>query len=268
MKYSTTKKTVDNTETYRVQSIERAISILNCFSFQHKERSLAEIVSMTGLNRSTARRFVRSMETHGLLQEDPDGKSFHLGMRLFELGGIAASSFSLNKAMAQPLAQLEENMEGAIVVGLKVDDYFVYVDKREKNDLVSLPAEIGMKRPLTFGTIGRILMAHMQQDEIRTILRHHPLKSYTPHSITDEKALYLELERIKKNEFGIDVEEFTEGVMGIAAPIIDSSRRALAALCIGIPASRSRDKSYVEQATSKVISAADQISYNLGYIAA
>ena len=259
-------KAADAAARYRIQSIDRAIAILNCFSFQHKERSLADIIVLTGLNRSTANRFVRNLELHGFLQKDQDAKTYHLGMRLFELGGIVSSSFSLQKAMAQPLAHLREKVDGAILVALEIDDHFVLTDKLEKLGLVSMPSEIGMKRPLTFGTMGRVFLAHMPEPRIKAILEHYPLKNYTPHSITDPYALFMELEKIRKNGYALDVEEYTEGIMTVAAPVQDYSRKVLAALCIGSPASKSKDKAYVKENVRLVIEAAENISYNLGYI--
>ena len=255
----------DASDSYRIQSIDRAMAILDCFSFQHKGRSLSEITEMTGLNRSTTRRFVRALESHGLLQEDPHTNNFHLGVRLFELGGIVSSSFSLQKAMNLAMTQLAEKISGTTLVALKTEDQFVVIDKWEKYGLVAMPSEIGMKRPLTFGTTGRVFLAYLPDDEVKQILNQYPLVKYTPHSIMDEKLLFNELRKIRKNGYDIEVEIFVEGIMGIAAPIMDYSRKVLAALCIGLPASKSKDKAYVKKMSSLVKDAAHVISYNLGY---
>ena len=262
------KEIAESAGPYRIQSIERAIEILNCFSFQHKERSLSDIIAHTGLNRSTANRFVRNLEFHGFLQKDPDTRNYRLGIRLFELGGIVSSSFSLHHAMARPMAQLTENVDGATLVALKINDHFVLTDKSEKHGLVSMPSEIGMKKPLTFGTIGRVFLAHMPEAEINEILEKYPLKNYTPNSITDPYNYFLELEKIRKNGYSIDVEEYTEGIMAVAAPVMDHSRKVVAALCIGSPASKSKDQAYVKETVALVTKAAQSIAYNLGYIPA
>jgi DNA-binding IclR family transcriptional regulator len=73
---------------YKVQALERALDILDCFSFQKRELSLSEVVYLTGLNKTTAKRLISNLTARGYLQQDPQSKTYQLGMRLFELGGI------------------------------------------------------------------------------------------------------------------------------------------------------------------------------------
>jgi DNA-binding IclR family transcriptional regulator len=86
---------------YKVQALERALNILDCFSFQNRELSLSEVVKITGLNKTTAKRLISNLESRGYLQQDPQTKAYQLGMRLFELGGIVFSSISLRRAAAR-----------------------------------------------------------------------------------------------------------------------------------------------------------------------
>ena len=84
-----------NEQIYRVQALERALDILDCFSFQNREMTLSGIAEATGLNMTTAKRLISNLTNRGYLQQNQDTKSYQLGMRLFELGGIVFSSFSL-----------------------------------------------------------------------------------------------------------------------------------------------------------------------------
>ena len=97
-----------NEPIYRVQALERALDILDCFSFQQRELGLTEIAERTGLNKTTAKRLISNLTSRGYLQHVPDTKQYKLGLRLFELGGIVFSSFSLRKAAAYPMTQLQK----------------------------------------------------------------------------------------------------------------------------------------------------------------
>ena len=77
---------------YRAQALERALDILDCFCFQNRELSLSDVVYRTGLNKTTAKRLVANFTARGYLQQDPQTKTYQLGMRLFELDGIVFSS--------------------------------------------------------------------------------------------------------------------------------------------------------------------------------
>ena len=87
------KQTTAQNSIYKVQAVERALDILDCFSFQNRELSLSAIVIRTGLNKTTVKRLISNLTTRGYLQQNPQTKTYQLGMRLFELGGIVFSSF-------------------------------------------------------------------------------------------------------------------------------------------------------------------------------
>ena len=99
---------------YRVQAVDRALDILDSFTFQNRELGLSEVAMLTGLNKTTAKRLISNLTARGYLQQDANSKRYHLGMRLFELGGIVFSSFSLREAAAGPMTRLQ-NETGATV---------------------------------------------------------------------------------------------------------------------------------------------------------
>lgn len=255
----------DSAPSYRVQVLDRAIDVLECFSFVRRELSLAEIVESTGLNRSTARRLVTILERRGLLQEDPVTRLYRLGLRLFEMGGIVSSSFSLRQAASQPLWDLEKQLNATILLAVRSENRFVVVDKREGANMVWMPSEVGMTRALTHGPIGRVFMCGMEDADIAELLERYPLEQSTDHSITDRDRFLAELAKASGLGYTIDVEEVVEGIMGIAAPIRNSSGDVVAALCVGLPATKQADTDYVDDAVNHLMVTCAQISTGLGY---
>ena len=69
------KLSTKNNSIYRVQAVERALDILDCFNFQNKELSLSEVVDRTGLNKTTAKRLIANLTSRGYLQQDPQSKN-------------------------------------------------------------------------------------------------------------------------------------------------------------------------------------------------
>jgi predicted transcriptional regulator len=69
MKQGNGKKSI-----YKVQALERALDIIDCFSFQDRELSLTDVVNRTGLNKTTAKRLMSNLTTRGYLQQDPQSK--------------------------------------------------------------------------------------------------------------------------------------------------------------------------------------------------
>jgi len=261
MKQDNPKKSI-----YKVQALERALDIIDCFSFQDRELSLTDVVKRTGLNKTTAKRLMSNLSTRGYLQQDPQSKKYQLGMRLFELGGIVFSSFSLRQAAAYPMTNLQSQSGATVLLGVSMDDQLVYIDKREGKGMIRISSEVGWRRPLNYGMLGMILMSSLDPKNVRRILKKYPLKPYAPLSITDENAFSLRLEQIRDQGYILEKEEAVEGVIGIAAPIRDYSRQVVAALGIGLPAGSRNQMDGLDHIVDLVKKTCETISSDLGYL--
>jgi IclR family KDG regulon transcriptional repressor len=260
------KKQGEKISIYRVQSLERAIDILECFSYQKREMSLSEIVGQTGLNRTTVKRLVSNLESRGLLQQDPDSKNYRLGLLLFSLGGIVLASFSLRKVAAHPMFRLQNVAGVTTLLGIIEGDHLVVVAKREGDESVPVSSHVGLIKPLPHTMLGRVLMAYLLPKDMDRVLREYPLQTYTPYSITDKDAFGLLLAMIQNQGYGIERQEFVEGIMGIAAPIRDYSRKVIAALGVALPASKGDQQLEIDRIVSLLLEACEEISVNMGYL--
>ena len=261
MKQKNPNKTI-----YKVQALERALDILECFSFQNRQLSLTDVVNRTGLNKTTAKRLIANLTTRGYLQRDPQSKLYQLGMRLFEMGGIVFSSLSLRQAATHPMNRLQNQTGATVLLGVRMEEQLVYVDKREGQGMIRISSDIGWRRPLHYGMLGMVLLAGLDTKEVRRILRHTPLQAHTPFSITDSDAFSLRLEQIRDQGYILEKEEAVEGVFGIAAPIRDYSREVVAALGIALPLSSSYRSKKTDQLIQIVKETCETISSDLGYL--
>jgi len=255
-----------NNSIYRVQALERALDILDCFNFQNRELSLSDVVNRTGLNKTTAKRLISNLTTRGYLQQDPQTRKYQLGMRLFELGGVVFSSFSLRRAAASPMTGLQNESGATVLLGVRMDDHLVYVDKREGDGMIRISSDVGWRRPLHYGMLGMVLMASIESGEVERILEKYPLEAHTPFSITDVDALSLRLEEIRVQGYVIEKEEAVEGLFGIAAPIKDYSRQVVAALGIALPVGQRNLKEGLDRTIELVKKTCDMISSDMGYL--
>ncbi len=251
---------------YRVQALERALDILDCFNFQNRELSLADVVCRTGLNKTTAKRLISNLTTRGYLQQDPQTRKYQLGMRLFELGGVVFSSFSLRRSAASPMTGLQNKTGATVLLGVRMEDQLVYVDKREGDGMIRISSDVGWRRPLHYGMLGMVLMASLESKEVDRILKKYPLEAHTPFSITDIDAFSLRLEEIRVQGYAVEKEEAVEGLVGIAAPIKNYSRQVVAALGLALPLGRRNLNEDLAGIVKSVKYTCDLISSELGYL--
>ena len=251
---------------YKVQSLDRALDILDCFSFQTRELSLTDMAKTLGLNTSTAKRLIANLHRRGYLQQDPLSKRYRLGLRLFELGGIVFSSFSLRQAAAHPMSGLQQATGATVLLGVVMDDHFVYLDKREGQGMLRISSDIGWRRPLSYGMLGMVLIAYLPADKVKEVLTRFPLTKHTPSSITDLKAFHLRLDKIRRAGYVVEREEAVEGIIGIAAPIRDFSRQVVAALGVARPMGQQSSLKRLQPVIDLVKKTSDEISANMGYL--
>ena len=251
---------------YRVQALERALDILDCFNFQNRELSLSDVVNRTRLNKTTAKRLISNLTTRGYLQLDSRTRKYQLGMRLFELGGVVFSSFSLRRAAAYPMTGLQNETGSTVLLGVRMEDHLVYVDKREGDEMIRISSDVGWRRPLHYGMLGMVLMAGIASKDVDRILKKYPLEAHTPFSITDTEAFSLRLEEIRDQGYVIEKEEAVEGLIGIAAPIKDYSRRVVAALGIALPVGQRNLNEGFDRIVELVKKTCNSISTDLGYL--
>lgn len=250
---------------YRIKSLDKALTILECFSYQTKELTLSELAEQTGIHVSTAKRMVSNLTYRGYLQKDPGARGYKLGLRLFEMGGIVLSSFSLREASAYSMSRLQSETGGTVLLGVNIQDRLVYVDKREGKEPVRVYSEIGQKKPLHYGMLGVLLTAYLAQVDVDRILADTPLEAYTPLSITDTDAFSIRLEEIRKQGYYIEKGEAVKGTIGISAPIRNHTRKVIAALGISLT-DDGEVQSRLHSLSNAVRRSCDEISSNLGYL--
>jgi DNA-binding IclR family transcriptional regulator len=250
---------------YRVQAVERALDILDCFTFESKELGLFEIAEKTGLNKTTAKRMLANLSFRNYLQQDPKTMKYRLGMRLFEMGGIVSSSFSLLKTAGHHMEALQKASGATVLLGMMMDEQLVYIDKREGTGVIRISSEIGWRRPIHYGMLGMVLCAYQEPPEVARMLKKYPLEAYTPHSITSQEKFMDRLKEIRKQGYVRETGEAVEGVVGIAAPLWDSACSVVAALGVAFPARETISADGTADLAQRVKETCATISAEIGY---
>jgi IclR family transcriptional regulator, KDG regulon repressor len=251
---------------YRVQVLERALDILDAFSYQQRTLTLTDIVARVGLKKATAKRLLANLTDRGYLKFDVQTKQYELGLRLFELGSVVFTGFSIRKAAGPQMKWLMQETGLTILLGQCQEDRLVYVEKYDGPGYIQISSTVGQLRQLHFGMLGQILMAYMPMEKVEQILKQQPLQVYTPDSITDPDAFYLRLAKIRENGYLIERGEAHRGVTGIAAPIRNASREVVAALGAAMPFHDYVSPEQIDRILGLVRQAVERISSELGYL--
>ncbi len=248
---------------YRIQSIERAVAILNAFSQEEPELGVTELAERLGLHKSTVHRFIVNLEAAGLVERNPRNARYRLGLRIFELGGLVMQQMNLWDEALPFLEGLVRDTGETGHLAVLDGGEAIYIERVEARRALRVPSAIGRGYPAHATNLGKVLLADRPADEVARIVAERGLAAYTPHTITDPEALAVELERIRRQGYAVDNEEYDEGLRCIGAPIHDHSGHVVAALGIGGPVTRITP-ARVGELAELVMTAARGLSRRLG----
>jgi DNA-binding IclR family transcriptional regulator len=252
-------------ETFYNRSLERALQIVTAFNGERRTLNLAQLSEVLGLSKATILRLCSTLVKYGFLRQDQGSKQYSLGMRLFELGSIVISSFSLRRIASTYVTQLQVKLGKTVFLGILDDGDLLYIDKREDPDgAISFTSSIGKRRPPYWGMLGPVLMAYLPPDEIDGLLERNPLTASTKRSLVKKADFKEFLGRVREQGFAVDDEGAIEGVGGVGAPIRDFTGRVIGGIGVGFISS-SVDAKALKQIVREVTGTARAISREAGY---
>ncbi len=253
-------------EPFYNRSLERALKILCTFHRDRQTLTLSQLSKILTLSKTTVSRLASTLIKYDFIKWDPYSKHYSLGLKLFELGSVIFSSFSVRRVALSHLSQLQSKLGKTTFLGILQDDELVYIDKREDpRNPILFASQIGTRRPPYFGMLGQILMAYLPDSEVDRLLKRTPLKPLTKRSLTNKKQFKARLRKIREQGFFVDQEEAFDGVTGIAAPVRDYSGKVIAGIGVGIFSS-SMDSTQTRKIINDVLETAKKISQEMGYL--
>ncbi|VTU36494.1 Pca regulon regulatory protein [Variovorax sp. PBL-H6] len=241
-----------------VQSFARGLQVIRSFSERAPRQTLSEVAAATGLTRAGARRILLTLQTLGYVQSD--GKLFALTPRILDLGFAYLSSMPIwNRAepvMEALVQQVQESCSAAVLD----DTDIVYVLRVPTHKIMRISLGIGSRLPAWCTSMGRLLLADLDDEALRTRLQASSIAPLTRHTLTDIDTLIAKVQQARRQRWCLVNQELEEGLISIAAPIVDRGGRMVAALNISGQANRTSAKVMQETMLPALMGAAQEIS--------
>lgn len=225
-------------EKYRIKVLQKAFRVLDLFSEEVPELSVAEISERLGYNKTTCFRLVSNLEEQGFLDPDPKSNRYRLGMRLFFLGNLVKPYRYLKNAAKPLLERLNDQSGETVHLAVLHRGEALYLDKIESKRTVRVViSQVGRKLPAHCSGVGKVLLAYLPAGQVKEIVAEKGLASFTEHTITTYEELKSELSRVAQQGFAYDNEEIEIGLKCAAAPVFFENR-VIAALSVSVPRER------------------------------
>lgn len=222
-----------------IQSIQRALDIVECFTNKEPELSLHEISDKVKLNKSTIHGILNTMLLNGYIDQNYDNGKYMLGKKFISKSVIVPSNLlfkNFSEKYVQPLSE-KYNATSHLLIYEHKELYTLqlYIPSSAYYAISSI---IGKRIPFHATASGKIILAYMEQGEFDRYLSAHPLRSFTAKTITDAAELTADLAKIRRQGYSLEDEEVELGVFSIACPIFNQFNHIFATVSISASVSQ------------------------------
>jgi DNA-binding IclR family transcriptional regulator len=216
--------------------LEKASDLIDCLGRAGEPVSLGYVRSALGMPKSSTHRLLSELAALGIVRRTEDGR-YSLGPRLLYWGEAAADTFDLRAVAEQPMRRLRDELGESVHLYIRDSDARICIAAVEARHELRPFIQLGRPLPLSVGAAGKLLLAFadrgVQERELRRTLEDGSERPNAP-----GRRLGEQLDQIRADGWATSVGEREEGVSAIAAPIVDSGGRVVAALCISAPTTR------------------------------
>lgn len=248
-----------------IQSIDRCFALLAHLSSPDSPATLEDLTRRSGLNKTTCFRFLKTMRRIGVVEQDPNRKTYHLGPAVVSLGLKGLQSMNLRQAALPVMQQLRDETAETVNLGLLSGTEVIFIERLMSDYLVNANINIGARLPVYCASLGKVILAFMPEAHTAEIIQRLNFKSRTENTIGSARALRRELAGIRARGYATNDEELEQGLRAVAAPILGYTGEAFAAINVAWTTARRPSRGTFADFAGKVVAAADRISRALGF---
>ena len=219
----------------RVQSLDRAFSLLERLADSNGTLSLSELADRTALPMPTVHRLLRFLTRQGYVRQEPS-KRYSLGLRMIRLGQVASRGMG---SWATPyLHTLVDSFGETANMAILEGDTCVYVSQVPSPQSMRMFTEVGrVVMPHCTG-VGKAILTMLDDDQVRRLLERTGMPGRTEHTLTTVEAMITALHTARRLGYALDDGEQELGVRCVAVPL--TGLPFLAAMSVSGPSSRIR----------------------------
>lgn len=247
------------------QTVERALSLLECFTVDAPEWTVSALAAQTGLTNSTVYRLLATLEAAGLVERNPTAtSSYRLGLQTVVLAHIALIHNRLRQLGLAAMTEMTAATGLLASLGCLYRDKVLYLGRTAPKPDPRAASIAGRLAPIHCTGLGKAILAFLPEKEADRLLRASPLTSFTPTTLTTIEQLKADLQDARQRGFAIDRGEWVHQSWCVAAPIRSNGGQVAGAISLTAPASELNDER-LEALGRIVVEHASRISYDLGY---
>ena len=222
----------------RTDMVGKALGLLVLLGDEPRGASAAEISRRANLPFSTTYRLLGSLARDGFVDYEPDGRRYHLGLRVFQLGQRVSNHHGFAGAAMPVLRKVTEQTGEATILSVRDGHHHLTVNKVDGPQMFRVTSDPGHLGSLSTTAVGKALVAFAEDADREELLEQLPLEALTEKSITSREVFRAAIEQVRRQGYAVMDEENEVGMRAVAVPLLNAQGIAFASLATAVPVFR------------------------------
>jgi IclR family pca regulon transcriptional regulator len=242
-------------------SLARGLHVIRAFAGVDRRLTIADVSRATGLTRAVVRRCLYTLKELGYAATD--GRMYFLQPRILNLGYAYLSTAPVPIAAQPVLEEMSEALGEASSVAVLDEGAVVYIGRAATKRIMSVTLGVGSRLPAYCTAVGRVLLAHLTDEQVSSELSKVDFIQHTKHTVTSRQRLEEILIGVRQEGFALNDQELEIGLRSIAVPVRNVVGTVVAAMNVSTQASRVSRRELLERCLPVLRGAAEKLSSQL-----
>ena len=249
-------------ERHSIQSVDRALYLLETIAEAGGETTLTDLSNRTGLNISTCHHLLATLIQRGFVAKIPGRRLYALGTRIVYLSH-ACLQVDLPRRAEPYLEKINAATGETVHLATPQGDTVVMLAVKEARHAVRVDTgRIGRIEAPHATSLGKAIFAWLPESDLDRFFVNG-MKRCTEHTITDAAAFHDAMCKVRREGYAFDREEHLPGVICIGAAIRDQAGTVVGAISASTPLMRATDE-HLALMREEITSAAEALSAQFG----
>lgn len=217
-----------------VRSLANGLKVLEAFAGGEAEMTLSEVARRAGLSRASARRMLHTLVHLGYATTD--GRGFALTPKVLSLGLGFWSGNGMTDLLQPALRSLASELNESCSASVLVGDEIVYIARAHTRRIMRMDLDVGTRLPAFATSMGRVLLADLETDDLRRRLTSSRRSALTPATTTDVDRLVDIISAVDEAGYALVDQELEAGLRSVAVPVRHPARGVVAAMNVSVSA--------------------------------
>jgi len=224
-----------------VQSVDRALSIIETLAEDDEGYRLSDLAVRTGLSTSTVHRLLATLEKRRFVQFDRYESKWHVGARSFSVGATFARRRNFTAQAMPYLRKLRDQTRETANLAVVDDQSIIILTRIESREIMRSLTKVGGRVAMVASGVGKAVLATYPDEDVNAVICRQGMPRLTEKSIVRPSELFRELQVIRRQGYAVDDEEARMGLRCVAAVVYNDCSEPLAAISVSGMTSRMTD---------------------------